>query len=340
MKVAIFSTKDYERQFLEAGNDNHRHELFFLEPLLSRNTASLASGFPAVCMFVNDQADAATLDTLALNGTYLIALRCAGFNNVDLSRAAELGITVVRVPAYSPYAVAEHAVALLLTLNRKIHRSYNRTREGNFSLEGLMGFDLYGRTVGLVGTGKIGLIFAQIMKGFGCQLLGYDPYPDSKFAELGGKYVELPELLHTADIISLHCPLTPESHHLINERAITQMKPGVFLINTSRGALVNTAAAIEGLKSRKIGALGLDVYEQEADLFFEDLSDQIIQDDVFERLLTFPNVIVTGHQAFLTQEALQHIAETTLSNITDFEQGRSLANEVKAQEKVVAKGAS
>ena len=314
MKVAIFSTKNYDRRFLEVANVNHSHELFFLEPLLNQNTASLASGFPAVCMFVNDQADAAILDTLASNGTRLIALRCAGFNNVDLARAVELGMTIVRVPAYSPYAVAEHAVALLLTLNRKIHRSYNRTREGNFSLEGLMGFDLYGRTVGVVGTGKIGLIFAQIMKGFGCQLLGYDLYPHPNFVELGGKYVELPELLNSADIISLHCPLTPESHYLVDQRAISQMKPGVFLINTSRGALIDAKAAIQGLKSKKIGALGLDVYEQEADLFFEDLSEQIIQDDVFERLLTFPNVIITGHQAFLTQEALQHIAETTLSN--------------------------
>ncbi len=331
MKVAIFNTKNYDRQFLEAVNVNHSHELFFLESLLSQNTASLAAGFPAVCMFVNDQADATILDTLASNGTRLIALRCAGFNNVDLARAVELGMTIVRVPTYSPYAVAEHAVALLLTLNRKIHRSYNRTREGNFSLEGMMGFDLYGRTVGVVGTGKIGLIFAQIMKGFGCQLLGYDLYPHPNFVELGGKYVELPELLNSADIISLHCPLTPESHHLIDQRAISQMKPGVFLINTSRGALIDTKAAIQGLKSKKIGALGLDVYEQEADLFFKDLSEQIIQDDVFERLLTFPNVIITGHQAFLTQEALQHIAETTLSNITDFEQGCFLKNEVKAQ---------
>jgi D-lactate dehydrogenase len=337
MKVAVFSTKEYDRQFLQAANQHGAHELVFFEPSLNPSTAPLASGFPGVCLFVNDQADAATLEILAAHGTRLIALRCAGFNQVDLPKAEALGLTVVRVPAYSPYAVAEHVVALIQTLNRKTHRAYNRTREGNFSLDGLMGFDLHRHTVGIVGTGKIGLIFAQIMQGFGCKLLAYDLYPNPRFAELGGQYVALEEIWAGADIISLHCPLTPESHHLINDAAIAQMKPGVFLINTSRGALVDTQAVIQGLKLGKIGALGLDVYEQEADLFFEDLSSQIIQDDVFQRLLTFPNVIVTGHQAFLTREALQNIAETTLSNFSDFEQGRDCPNKVAAQQKVVSK---
>jgi D-lactate dehydrogenase len=334
MKVAVFSTKPYDRQFLDAANAKHGHELVYLESMLSIDTASLTSGFPAVCLFVNDIADAKTLDILAANGTKLIALRCAGFNNVDLKRAAELNITVVRVPAYSPYSVAEFAVALLLTLNRKIHKAYNRVREGNFALEGLAGFDLHNRTVGVVGTGKIGLIFAEIMKGFGCNILGYDMYPHPKFANIGGKYVSLHELLSSSDVISLHCPLTPETHHLIGQKAIAQMKPGVTLINTSRGALVDTEAAIEGLKSRQIGALGMDVYEQEADLFFEDLSSKIIQDDVFERLLMFPNVIVTGHQAFFTTDALSNIAETTLSNIAEVEQQRPCDHEVKAEQKM------
>ncbi|MBI4781572.1 MAG: 2-hydroxyacid dehydrogenase [Oscillatoriophycideae cyanobacterium NC_groundwater_1537_Pr4_S-0.65um_50_18] len=334
MKVAVFSTKPYDRHFLDAANAAYGHELVYLEPLLSSNTASLTSGFPAVCLFVNDTADAKTLDILAANGTKLIALRCAGFNNVDLKRAAELGITVVRVPAYSPYSVAEFAVALLLTLNRKIHKAYNRVREGNFALDGLAGFDLHNRTVGVIGTGKIGFIFAEIMKGFGCEILGYDLHPNPKFAEAVGRYVELSELLSSADVISLHCPLTPGTRHLIDREAIALMKPGAMLINTSRGALVDTEAAIEGLKSRQIGALGLDVYEQEADLFFEDLSNEIIQDDVFERLLMFPNVIVTGHQAFLTTEALSNIAETTLANIAEVEQHRHCVHEVKAEQQV------
>ena len=333
MRVAVFNTKPYDRQFLDAANAEHDHELVYLEPRLSPHTACLTSGFPAVCLFVNDTADAKTLDILASHSTKLIALRCAGFNNVDLKRAAELGIKVVRVPAYSPYSVAEFAVGLLLTLNRKIHKAYNRIREGNFALDGLAGFDLHDRTIGVVGTGKIGLIFAKIMKGFGCKILGYDLYPNPKFTE-GGRYVELPELLSSSDVISLHCPLTPETRHLINRKAIAQMKPGAMLINTSRGALVDTEAVIEGLKSRQIGALGLDVYEQEADLFFADLSNQIIQDDVFERLLMFPNVIVTGHQAFFTEDALKNIAETTLSNITALEQKCPCANEVQAEQQV------
>ncbi|MBD0301700.1 MAG: 2-hydroxyacid dehydrogenase [Tolypothrix sp. T3-bin4] len=331
MKVAVFSTKVYDRQFLSAANSSTQHELVFFEPRLNRDTAILAAGFPAVCVFVHDQVDAPTLELLASRGTRLVVLRCAGFNNVDLKTAANLGITVVRVPAYSPYGVAEHAVGLILSLNRKIHRAYNRVRESNFSLDGLLGFNLYERTVGIVGTGKIGLILGQIMKGFGCELLAYDVYRNPELEALGGKYVELPELFANSDIISLHCPLTPETHHLINAEAIEQIKSGVMLINTSRGALIDTQAVIEGLKSGKIGYLGVDVYEQESELFFEDLSGEIIQDDIFQRLTTFPNVLITGHQAFFTAEALHNIAETTFANIADVEQGRHCPNEIRAQ---------
>jgi D-lactate dehydrogenase len=337
MKVAVFSTKSYDRQFLEAANANHGHELVFFEPQLNRDTAVLGFGFPAVCVFINDQPDAATLERLAAHGTRLLALRSAGFNHVDLSAAAQLGMTVVRVPAYSPYAVAEHTVGLMLTLSRKIHRAYYRVREGDFSLNGLMGFDFHGRSIGIIGTGKIGQVVAQIMKGFGCKLLGYDVYSNPEFEALGAKYVELPELFANADIITLHCPLTPETYHLINEEALNQMKPGVMLINTSRGALVDTNAVIDGLKSHKIGYLGLDVYEKELELFFEDMSDEIIQDDEFVRLLTFPNVVVTAHQAFFTENALHNIADTTLSNITEFEQNRPCPNEISIKQKVATK---
>jgi D-lactate dehydrogenase len=288
-------------------------------------------GFPCVCVFINDLLDAQTLQILASGGTKLIATRSAGFNHIYLNAAAALGMTVVRVPAYSPYAVAEHTVGLILTLNRKIHRAYNRVREGNFSLDGLMGFDLHNRTVGIIGTGKIGLIVAQILKGFGCNLLAYDLYPTSEAERLGIKYVDLPGLFTSSDIISLHCPLTPQTHHLIDKEALNLMKPGVMLINTSRGALIDTQAVIDALKNRKVGYLGLDVYEQESELFFEDLSDEVIEDDVFQRLLTFPNVLITGHQAFFTEEAIANIADTTLSNITDFELGGACANEVRAK---------
>jgi D-lactate dehydrogenase len=338
MKVAVFSTKAYDRRFLEAANADRRHELVFFEARLTADTAVLATGFPAVCAFVNDQLDEKTLKALSEQEIRLIALRSAGFNHVDLTAATELGLTIVRVPAYSPYAVAEHAIGLILTLNRKIHRAYNRVREGNFSLDGLLGFDLHGKTVGIVGTGKIGVIVAQILKGFGCQLLTYDLYPNPECEALGAKYVELPELFAASDIITLHCPLTPETYHLINDQALEQMKPGVMLINTSRGALVDTEAVIGALKSRKIGYLGLDVYEQESDLFFEDLSEEVIQDDVFQRLLTFPNVLITGHQAFFTENALKNIAETTLSNITDIEQGRPCPNQISSDLRVAAKG--
>ncbi|HEY9648121.1 MAG TPA: 2-hydroxyacid dehydrogenase [Chroococcidiopsis sp.] len=329
MKVAVFSTKEYDRQFLTAANASVGHELVFIETQLNHHTAVLAADFSVVCPFVNDQLNAATIEILAAQGTGLLALRSAGFNHVDLKAAAAHGIQVVRVPAYSPYAVAEHAVALILTLNRKTHKAYNRVREGNFAIDGLLGFDLHGRTVGVIGTGKIGMIFAQIMRGFGCQVLGYDAYPNPTFEAIGqARYTTLPELLTQSDIISLHCPLIPETLHLIDEKAIAMLKPGAMLINTSRGALVDTEAVVQGLKSRKIGALGLDVYENESDLFFEDMSAEIIQDDVFERLLAFPNVLVTGHQAFFTEDALRNIAETTLSNITDFEQGRPCPNAV------------
>jgi D-lactate dehydrogenase len=329
MRVAVFNTKDYDRQYLESANANHGHELVFFEPRLNCDTAVLASGFPAVCVFINDFLDRPTLNLLAQGGTSAIALRSAGFNHVDLAAAKALGMTVVRVPAYSPYAVAEHSVGLILALNRKIHRAYNRVRESNFSIEGLLGFDLHGCTVGVVGTG--------IMHGFGCNLLAYDPYQNPDCLAMGVKYVDLPELLANSDIVTLHCPLTPKSHHLINARSLEDMKTGVMLINTSRGGLIDTQAAIDGLKSGKIGYLGLDVYEQEGDLFFEDLSNLVIQDDVFQRLLAFPNVLITGHQAFFTRDALKNIAETTLSNLADIASGRVCPNEVRLEMAIAPK---
>jgi D-lactate dehydrogenase len=328
MRIAVFSTKPYDKQFLSEANHAHKHEFRFFEPRLTPETTTLANGFEGVCVFVNDQLNAETLQTLAQQGTRLIALRCAGFNNVDLKTAAELSMTVVRVPAYSPHAVAEHTLGLILALNRKIHRAYARVREGNFALEGLLGFDLNGLTAGVIGTGQIGVVVARILLGFGCKVIAYDPYPNAECEALGVAYVPLNRLLNGADIVTLHCPLTPDTHHLINEQAITEMKTGVMLINTSRGALLDTSAVIEALKSGQIGYLGLDVYEEEANLFFEDLSEKVIQDDVFSRLLTFPNVLVTGHQAFFTQNALAQIAETTLANITAFEKGEPLKNQV------------
>ncbi|MFB6277677.1 MAG: 2-hydroxyacid dehydrogenase [Halothece sp.] len=325
MKVALFGCKPYDRRFFEAANESYNHELIFLEPHLHEKTALLAKDAEAVCIFVNDEVNADTLEILAKQGVRLIALRCAGYNNVDLEAAKRLGMQIVRVPAYSPYAVAEHAIALILSLNRKIHRAYYRVREGNFSLNGLLGFDLHGRTVGIIGTGKIGYLTGQILAGFGCRILAYDPYPNSNFSQFG-QYVSLEELYAESDIISLHCPLTEENRHLIGEKAISKMKPGVMLINTSRGGLIDTQAVIAGLKDKTIGYLAIDVYEKEADLFFEDLSSEVIQDDMFERLLTFPNVIVTGHQAFFTEEALNNIANTTLSNITEIETSNTCQN--------------
>jgi D-lactate dehydrogenase len=329
MKVAVFSAKSYDRQFLEVANLNHGHELLFLEPRLTEMTATLAAGCQAICVFINDKLDASTVKAIADQGVQLIALRSAGFNHVDLKAAAALGLTVVRVPAYSPYAVAEHTVALILALNRKLYRAYNRVRDDNFSLEGLMGFDLHGSTVGIVGTGKIGQCFAQIMQGFGCRLLAYDVQPNAHCESLGVEYVALSVLFAQSDVVSLHCPLTPQTHHLVNADSLALVKKGMMLINTSRGGLLDTVAVIEGIKSGKIGYLGIDVYEQEEELFFEDLSNTIIQDDTFLLLQAFPNVMITAHQAFFTRNALTNIADTTLANITDFEQAKPCLNLVQ-----------
>lgn len=323
MKTAVFSTRKYDRQFLDEANRKFKHELIYHAESLHRATATVAAGCPAVCAFVDDQLDGPTLAVLAAGGTRLIALRSAGFNNVDLASAEKLKMTVMRVPAYSPEAVAEHAVALMLALNRNIHHAYNRVREGNFDLSGLVGFNLAGKTVGIVGTGKIGTALAHIMKGFGCRLVGYDTYNNPACLALDMKYVDLPSLLAESDIVSLHCPLTPETAHLINCKTIALMKRGSMLINTARGALIDTRAAIDALKTRDhLSYLGIDAYEEEGALFFTDRSSTIIQDDVFERLTTLPNVVITGHQAFLTREALTHIAETTLVNISDFQLGQ------------------
>jgi len=330
MKVAVFSTKAYDRQFLEMVNANYGHDLTFFEPRLTPETAVLAEGFPCVCVFINDHLNEETLRTIARHGTKYIALRCAGFNNVDLKVAAELEMQVVRVPAYSPYAVAEHAVGLVLMLNRKLYRAYNRVRDDDFSLDGLLGFDLHGCTVGVVGTGKIGQCFVQIMKGFGCHLLAYDIHQNPACLELGVNYVDLPELLANSDIVSLHCPLFPETHHMINEQTLAYFKRGAMLINTSRGALIDTNAVIAAIKSGQIGYLGIDVYEEEEELFFEDLSDTVIQDDTFQLLQSYPNVVITAHQAFFTRNALTNIAETTLANIRDLALGNPCPNGVKA----------
>lgn len=321
MKVAVFSAKPYDEEHLQRFNDAGHHFTFF-EPHLNAQTAALAAEHDVVCCFVNDTLDAPTISALASLGIQMIAMRCAGFNNVDLAAAEHHKIPVARVPEYSPHAVAEHAVALILDLNRNIHRAFNRVRENDYSLNGLLGFDLYKKTVGVVGTGKIGATFAGIMQGFGCEVIAYDPYPNPHVEAMNIQYVPLHELWQRSDVISLHCPLMPETHHLVNAGSITQMKPGAMLINTSRGALIDTRAVIAALKSGHIGYLGLDVYEEEADLFFEDFSNHLLQDDVFARLLTFPNVIITGHQAFFTREALDAIARTTMFNINALTQGK------------------
>lgn len=320
MRIAVFSTKPYDQQFLTASNAG-RHQFTFLEPRLQRETLRLAEGHDGICVFVNDALSAENIAALHQLGVRLIALRCAGFNNVDLNAAEAHGMTVARVPAYSPYSVAEHTLALMLTLNRNIHRAHNRVREGNFALNGLLGFDLRERVIGVIGTGKIGRCAVELLRGIGCTVIASDPYPHRAIEALGARYVTQDELFAQSDIITLHCPLTPDTFHLISAETIAQMKRGVMLINTSRGALVDTAAVIEGLKDGQIGHLGLDVYEEEADLFFENLSDRIIQDDQFMRLTTFPNVLITGHQAFFTEEALEAIASTTVDNITKYEQG-------------------
>ncbi len=314
MDIAVFSTKSYDRQFLTPAAAG-RHVLRFLEPRLTPQTAILARGAGAVCVFVNDQVNAAVLEEFATLGVRLVAIRGAGYNNIDLKAARDLNITIAHVPAYSPDAVAEHALAMMMALNRNIHRAWLRVREGNFELEGLLGFNLRGRTVGVIGTGRIGAAMARILLGLGCRVIAFDPMPD---AALPVAYLPLEEVLTQADILTLHCPLTPQTRHLIDPAAIARMKRGVMLINTSRGAIVDTRAVIAGLKSGAIGHLGLDVYEEEAGLFFEDMSAHAIADDVFARLLTFPNVLVTGHQGFFTTEALTAIAQTTMANVSAF----------------------
>lgn len=321
MRILFFSTQAYDSESFQASNHRHGFELHFQQAHLQADTAVLAQGFEVVCAFVNDDLSRPVLERLAAGGTRLVALRSAGYNHVDLAAAEALGLPVVHVPAYSPHAVAEHAVGLILTLNRRLHRAYNRTREGDFSLHGLTGFDLHGKRVGVIGTGQIGETFARIMAGFGCELLAYDPYPNPRIQALGGRYLALDALLAESDIVSLHCPLTADTRHLIDAQRLATMKPGAMLINTGRGALVNAAALIEALKSGQLGYLGLDVYEEEADIFFEDRSDQPLQDDVLARLLSFPNVVVTAHQAFLTREALAAIADTTLDNIAAWQDG-------------------
>jgi D-lactate dehydrogenase len=334
VRSLLFSARPYDERSFRAANDARPSplEIAFREPRLDATTAGLAAEFEVVVPFVNDAVDAEVIGLLAAGGTRLLALRSSGFNHVDLRAAEDAGLTVMRVPAYSPHAVAEFTVALMLAVDRRIHRAYARVRDGNFSLEGLLGSDLRNRTVGIVGTGRIGAIVARILHGFGCELLIHDPVPSPEVLALGARAVDLDTLLRSSDIVTLHCPLTPESHHLIDADAIARMRPGVMIVNTSRGALVDTRAVIEGLKSGRIGNLALDVYEEEADLFFEDLSDRVITDDVFSRLLTFPNVLITAHQAFFTAEALERIASTTLDNIDAFMRGVRSGTEVTAAE--------
>jgi D-lactate dehydrogenase len=334
MKIAFFSTQFYDSRYFDKFNKGSGHQLTYFKIDLNATTAMLAGGFKAVCAFSNDKIDSNTIQVLAENGVKVIALRSAGFNNVDLVAAADKHICVLRVPSYSPHAIAEHTVALILTLNRKTHKSYNRVREGNFSLENLLGFNLYKKTVGVVGTGKIGAVFCEIMLGFGCHVIASDLVESDYLKQKGVVYQPFDTLLAQADIISLHCPLTTTTHHLFNAVAFAKIKTGAMLINTGRGALINTSAAIKALKKGKLGYLGIDVYEQEENLFFKDLSETIIQDDVIQRLMSFPNVLITPHQGFFTEEALEQIAIITLKNITDFENGKTSENEVRI-EKVI-----
>jgi len=331
LKVALFSSQPYDRRSFDAVNEKYGFELIYHPAPLNAKAAALTEGVDAVCAFVNDAIDASVLKTMHEQGVKAVALRCAGFNNVDLEVAKLLGIEVSRVPAYSPEAVAEHAIALAMTLNRRTHKAFNRVREGNFALEGLLGFTLHGKTAGVVGTGKIGLATAKILKGFGCRVIAYDPYCSEEFKAIGTP-VSLEELLKESDIVTLHCPLMPQTHHMFDDAAFKMMKKGAMLINTSRGGLVDTGAAIKALKSKHLGGLAIDVYEQESNLFFRDLSGDIIEDDVFERLMTFPNVLVTGHQGFFTQEALSEIAEVTLSNLS------CLANNIPCGNALVHRG--
>lgn len=322
MQIVFFSTQAYDRESFLSQPALSDCELVFQQPKLTVDTAVLAAGAEVVCAFINDDLSAAVLEKLAAGGTRLIALRSAGYNHIDLEAAKRLALAVVHVPSYSPHAIAEHTIALILALNRHLNRAYNRTREGDFSLRGLTGFDLVNKTVGIIGTGQIGAAFARIMAGFGCRLLAYDPYPNPEVIALGAEYLPLEDLFPQAHIVSLHCPLSPATHHLINPQTLALMQKGSMLINTSRGALVDTPAVIEALKTGHLGHLGLDVYEEEADLFFSDLSDYPLQDDVLARLLTFPNVIITAHQAFLTREALAGIASTTLLNVAAWRRGQ------------------
>ncbi|MBT0720808.1 2-hydroxyacid dehydrogenase [Rosenbergiella collisarenosi] len=328
MKIAVYSTKGYDQAVLNKVNEGFAYTFSFFDFRLTTETAKNAVGHDAVCLFVNDECDASILAELHRLGVRVIALRCAGFDNVDLHSAKELGIEVVRVPAYSPEAVAEHTIGLMMCLNRRIHRAYQRTREGNFSLEGLTGFNMFGKTAGIIGTGKIGLATLRILRGFGMELLATDPFPSKDVAALGVSYTDLNDLLARSDVISLHCPMTPDNHHLLNAQAFKKMKSGVMIINTSRGGLIDSSAAIEALKAGKVGALGMDVYENERELFFEDKSNEIIQDDIFGRLSACHNVLFTGHQAFLTQEALTSIAQTTLNNLAQILRGEPCDNTV------------
>ena len=326
MKIAFFSTQPYDKEYFQRYNQHH--QITFFEAQLNEQTVNLAKGCDAICAFVNDKLNASVINALAETGIKIIAQRCAGFNNVDVAAARENKIAVVSVPAYSPHAVAEHALALIMTLNRKTHKAYNRVREGNFSLDRLTGFDLYGKKAGVIGTGKIGQCFAHIMQGLGCNVMAFDIIPNKELEAAGVQYLPLMDLLQQSDILSLHCPLTEQTKHIINTTTLGMMKNGAMLINTSRGALIDTKAAIASLKKGKLGYLGIDVYEQEEKLFFHDLSENIIEDDVIMRLLSFPNVLITSHQGFLTDEALTQIALITLQNLSDFEQGKKLENAV------------
>lgn len=326
MKITFFSTKPYDKEFFDKVNQDFNFELEYFETHLGPHILNVIDHSDAVCAFVNDTLNAEVLESLSKKGVKYIALRCAGFNNVDLEAAKRLGMRVCRVPAYSPEAVAEHAMAMILTLNRKTHKAYNRVREQNFSLNGLMGFNLYQKTIGVIGTGNIGTAFAKIAKGFGAKILAYDIAENQELKDLGIEYVSLEKLLSKSDVISLHCPLMAATHHLINEDSIKKMKENVMIINTSRGGLIDTKAVIDGLKSKHIGYLGIDVYEQEEKLFFRDLSHAIIEDDTIQRLMSFPNVLVTAHQAFFTQEALHQIATSTLSSLSNFEKSGAFEN--------------
>ena len=335
MKIAFFDTKEYDKASFDKKNEDFGYDILYHKGHLREPNAVLTQNTDAVCVFVNDVVNREVIKSLSKNNVKLIALRCAGFNNVDIDAAKEFGLKVVRVPAYSPYAVAEHTLALMMALNRKIPRATWRTRDGNFTLNGLLGFDMHGKTVGIIGTGRIAKNLINILCGMGMNILAYDLRPDEKFAqEKGIKYVDLDELYKNSDIISMHCPLTPQTDHMIDDKAIAKMKPGVMIINTSRGNLINTKSLIKGLKKKKIGSAGLDVYEEEANYFYKDRSDNILDDDVLARLLSFNNVIITSHQAFFTKEALDNISTTTLQNIKDFSEGRELVNEVNIIRKV------